>query len=99
MAASTTTFEERIARIHARAARSENTGYVKPGTAEEPIDPRANKARRQKGKTTRGGYIISVLGGVFTSVAVVAIGAVVLFNSAEGGSFEDIAASILFPED
>lgn len=98
MAASTTTFEERIARIHQRAAEGSNTGFVQPGVADEPISPRAaRKAAQQKPKKRRGGYIVSIMGGLATSVAIVGIGTVVLMSGTDGGSFEDIAATLLLP--
>lgn len=100
MAASTTTFEERIARIHQRAAQGTNTGFVQPGVADELTSSRAAKKaakRARKKQKKRGGYLVSILGGLATSVAIVGVCAVVLMSGTDGGSFEDIAAILLLP--
>ena len=97
MAASTTTFEERIARIHQRAAQGTNTGFVQPGVADEIKPSRAAKKLAKSRRKKSGSYLVSILGGLATSVAIVGICAVVLMSGSEGGSFEDIAAAFLLP--
>ena len=95
MPASTTTFEERIARIHQRAAQGDMVGFVQPGVAEEAITPRAAKKLVKQQSKRRGGYVASILGGLVTSFAIVGIGTVVLMGGVGEDSFEAFAASIL----
>ncbi|WP_050929991.1 hypothetical protein [Aestuariivita boseongensis] len=95
MAISSTTFEERIARIHQRAAQGDNVGFVTPGVAEEPISPRAAKKLAKAQSKSRGSYAMSILGGLATSFAIVGIGAVVLLNDANAGGLEELAAAFL----
>ncbi|MFY9209592.1 MAG: hypothetical protein WAO69_00540 [Aestuariivita sp.] len=93
MAASTTSFEQRIARIQARAETGQNDGFVAPGVAEDGFNRKATKAYRPKQKGSRSGYMVSVLGGLLTSFVVVGLGMVVLTSG--GGSFEDVASALL----
>lgn len=94
MAVSTTTFEERIARIQKRAAKGDNVGFVQPGVAEEPITPRAAKTLSKRSQRSRGGYLASVLGGLFTSAVIVGVGAVVLLAGTDTGEYEQITAAL-----
>ncbi len=98
MAASTTTFEERVARIHKRAAQGTNTGFVQPGVADELSARRKPKKVARNKPKRRGSYLVSILGGLATSVAIVGFGAMVLMSGTDGSSFEAIAAAILLPQ-
>ena len=93
-----TTFNDRIARIEARANKGQNTGFVTPGVVDETSGKSAQSKTRRP-RTRRSGYLVSVLGGLFASFAVVGIGLVFLMSSADGNSFEEIAASILLSDE
>lgn len=89
MAASTTTFEERISRIQARAAAGTNDGVVAPGVA--PAKPTRAPQRKT---STRGRYILSALGGLFASLLLVGIATAFLMSDMGAGTFEMVANTL-----
>lgn len=95
MAASTTTFEQRISRIHERAARGQNDGFVTPGVVDENARNPHKNAKRYAKKASRGGYIASALGGLFLSFAIVGLGTVFLMSDMGAGTFDALASSML----
>ena len=95
MAVSTTTFEQRISRIQQRAAQGQNDGYVMPGVVDgTKRNPHKNAKRRAK-RGSRGGYIVSALGGLMLSFVIVGAGTVFLMSDLGEGTFDVLASSVL----
>lgn len=94
MAVSTTTFEERLKRIEARAAAGA-TGIVTPGgVSANNIDASAllPKSRRSTG------YLANVLNGVFMSLCVMALGLTFVISEADTGGFDAFSSVLLTAE-
>ena len=95
----TTTFAERIARIESRAASGQATGFVTPGVVDESNADKVRAPKVKGARKGRGSYLGALMGGLFTSVTVMAVGVAIVIADAEPGSFDDIAGSFLDIQD
>ncbi len=89
---STTTFAERIARIETRAATGTATGFVTPGVVDETTPDRGKAPKMRKRRKSGGSYLGSVLGGVFASVTVLALGAAFVMADVDTAGLGDFAS-------